>query len=551
MKFGALCIAAALLSFACGGDGDNGNVFQMDLDNGAGSVTLDASKTSGNFIIVPFSSPTNAGISGSANYSLQASGGASNKFAAPYKVAAKISPATKNNVDAATRDRVVRRIVAENERRKRYTQALKNFQQHAQLHGGLPIKAMYKQPPSFANGFGNSINLFSPFDSEQNQTIHGNLLANTADAAIYLDTRDASSLSSGAAAALLQIFAGISKPRVNTLVGSESDINNDGGVIIFVSSEMPSGTLGFFRPLDLLPDGVDPSVKSNEREILYTSLPQTSGGDPLFNATLAHEYFHLVNFATKSLPVFNASNGQNLLIEEVFLNEGQAHCIENLTGWGNGDTYVVAAEFLNNVNDASVAGSVAASLQGDNNSNDSLARRGAAMLLLRYLFEQEGGGNYSSGNPGDISGGGVDFFKKLTQSSQTGVQNIEAAAGISFGELFGNWVAALYIDGTNTTNDPRFNYEAIATDSFTNGFRGFDLRATQPVNGGSSNVTLNGPALEATLTVNGSQQAQKSGSIFLSGPNFLLLQTPAGSSSTLQYQTAANSSPGVTVIALP
>jgi hypothetical protein len=223
--------------------------------------------------------------------------------------------------------------------------------------------------------------------------------------------------------------------------------------------------------------------------------------------------------------------------------------MEDLCGWGGGDTYAVAEEFLTNANKVSVAGSVDTTLQSGG-SDDTLARRGATMLFLRYLFEQKGGANYSTSDAGALSGGGVAFYKALTSSSQTGIPNIEAASGISFAETYGKWVAALYLDGTGLVDDPLYNYQDIVVDSFTNGPRGFDMHGNRVISTGST-VTLNGPTLLSTLTGSSSLTAQTSGSLQLSGSNFVLAKLGSNGKTTFSFQGASSASPGVTFIVLP
>ena len=242
----------------------------------------------------------------------------------------------------------------------------------AHAYGGLNIDAMYKLPPSSFKfeplfDFTSSVTINSPFDEEVNNDISGDLLASDSVAAIYLDTRDGGLVTSGDAVQMLNTFSTITRPRVRAFFGSESDIDANGGVIIFLSSKMPQGVLGFFRPIDLLPDGVDPDTESNETEILYAALPPGGAISPLFNATLAHEFCHLVNFSTKSLPVFNASGGTNILVEELATEEGKCHLTEDIVGFGGGDTFAVAGEFLENIELASTMGSVDSSLQSGRN----------------------------------------------------------------------------------------------------------------------------------------------------------------------------------------
>jgi hypothetical protein len=71
-----------------------------------------------------------------------------------------------------------------------------------------------------------------------------------------------------------------------------------------------------------------------------------------------------------------------------------------------------------------------ASLTLHNDSEDGFSWRGGDWLLMRWLGDQNGSG----------------FYKKLDQSSLTGVANIQAATGQQFPALFANFGLALYTD---------------------------------------------------------------------------------------------------------
>ena len=91
-------------------------------------------------------------------------------------------------------------------------------------------------------------------------------------------------------------------------------------------------------------------------------------------------------------------------------------------------------------------------LHGD--SDDGFAWRGGDWLLMRWLGDQMGAG----------------FYRKLEQSSLTGVANIQAASGQSFPALFANFGLSLFTDslpGFPRTTAPaadRFASRNIAPD---------------------------------------------------------------------------------------
>ncbi len=76
----------------------------------------------------------------------------------------------------------------------------------------------------------------------------------------------------------------------------------------------------------------------------------------------------------------------------------------------------------------------------------SIEEQGASWLFLHWLGAQKGD----------------DFLRRLVQSGRTGVANVEAAAGESFGALFGDFSVAVWADSLpglpRSTVPPRFQF---------------------------------------------------------------------------------------------
>ncbi len=228
--------------------------------------------------------------------------------------------------------------------------------------------------------------------------------------------------------------------------GNESDINGDGKVAILMTEEVNnlpedpgSIILGFFLPNDLLPAYVNPGV-TNGMEIFYTMVPDPAIGGvewkersiASIKSTLAHEFQHMIMFNYRVL-IYGSGYLGNYM-EELWMNEALSHIAEDLNDY-DADNIARSNLFLDN------PGNTKLTFLDD----DDLDNRGAVYLFLRYL--------------GDRFGEAV--FRSLVQSRDTGVENVEAATGTGFLELFADWSAALYLSGRGITSDSRFNYSSI------------------------------------------------------------------------------------------
>ncbi|MDZ7859338.1 MAG: hypothetical protein U5O15_01490 [Candidatus Krumholzibacteriota bacterium] len=230
--------------------------------------------------------------------------------------------------------------------------------------------------------------------------------------------------------------------------GEESDINGDGKVAILMSpviNELTPGgqdwyITGFFLPVDLLPSLVNPRC-TNGMEIFYTVVPDPGGiygyvlpKEEALEAVagvLGHEFLHMIMFNYRILKYGGGASA--LYMEELWLEEGLAHIAEYLN-----EHY---ANNIGRVNEYFADPGNASLVYGD----DTIARRGAAFLFLRYLGDRYG----------DI------IFRELVQSKKSGVENIENVTGERFIDLFADWTAALYLNIRGIECDERFKYSSL------------------------------------------------------------------------------------------
>ncbi len=400
-----------------------------------------------------------------------------------------------------------------------------------------------------------TIQIYSPFGSSENQLITGVLRGTGDNCALYVHDDYNEEVSDGVASSLLKSFDEITQKRNRAIWGTESDINADGGTVIFLSDDLGTGVLGFFRTYDLFPQSVidefvcaedgEPAgcVKVNEMEIIFSQYVHDNFYKELIDATLAHEYFHLINYSLKTISRFTDS-GQ-IYQEDLWLNEGMAHLSEDLTGHGF-DSFKTAGYYLEEISRASIGGDVDSAIQmgfGD----DTLERRGGAMLFLRYLFEQKGGADYSSSDAGNISGPGADFLRELNTSIYSGVNNIEKTYGDSFENLFRTWLATLVLDGTGLSDNPEYNYDPEQDDSFTAQKRGFNLRGSRDLPTGGK-VDLEGPYMSFEWSTEGSGIRDFSSQVYESGADMFLVTVGAGKSLDIKMQGLKNKGLGMTIV---
>jgi hypothetical protein len=273
---------------------------------------------------------------------------------------------------------------------------------------------------------------------------------------------------------VLDQFDKVLFPRVTGLFGRPllqdggqiyaTDRNGDGLVWIVmtpkVSEKMPA--VGFFDRMDFAD-----SASSNKADIMWVDTTQASLS--YIYATVGHELQHLLSYASRVYkPVVNGGQGS---LETLWLDEGLAHLSEGLSGYGGGNVTLLGQEAFPNFESSTL-------FTPDKNTGDgdTAAMRGMAYMYLRYLFEQRGGVSFNS--DGTLSdNGGATFLKSLHTSSQKGADLISATYG-DYKAAFGNWIAAISLDGRKQTTDSRYGYQPMTTDPVTGKEQGLVVRGT-------------------------------------------------------------------------
>ncbi|WP_457637689.1 hypothetical protein [Oceanithermus sp.] len=259
---------------------------------------------------------------------------------------------------------------------------------------------------------------------------------------VYLGERTLAYIESGETEAvhnevveLAQVFDGRIQPRVQTAFGSYADVDGNGKVILLFTRRLNASGLaiGFFYPGDLFPASPD-LPESNEAEILYLGVPEEGNfnfSPASLAATACHELQHLVNFSHVTLPF---ASDPNPPLSPVWLNEGLSHLAEDLCGYNTlGGNLAFVARFLERPWEISLTST------GVDGRGDSIERRGAAYLLLRYALEQAGGVQLTPDN--ELSGGGLAFTRALMSPDALTLDRIAGrATGVEDGaRLLWRW----------------------------------------------------------------------------------------------------------------
>jgi hypothetical protein len=195
---------------------------------------------------------------------------------------------------------------------------------------------------------------------------------------------------------------------------------------------------------------------------------------------LAHEFQHMVHFNERVL--VRGALGQ----EALWLSEGLAQMAEELVAraydaLGDGNSAQLfragavqrARRYLVGPDTVSV---VVTSGQG------SLAERGAGFLNVLYLEDQLGMG----------------MLRDLTQTTRSGVANVELETGRAWPELLADWWAATYLDGPGVESGPLTYPTSICAATWVGSFRSIRSRSAR---GTRARRVRSGPRRSATHPV--------------------------------------------------
>jgi len=360
---------------------------------------------------------------------------------------------------------------------------------------------------------------------------------------IYIDTL---APTNGFSATQLQAFGTLFDqtlyPIDTAAFGPPSDLDQNGRVIMLMSPAVNALTptkdcatqgfvAGFFDEEDLGGGPSDPN--SNRGEIFYSIVPDPTGAsscahtaadvDFAVAGTFMHELQHLISFSQHFLvrggnPEFGwLDEGMSIVAEELGSLYYEQKCPGTACRTNPAQIFPDSSQgFIVNFLFDSYAYGLhpdTASLTLHSDDQGGFAWRGGDWMLVRWLGDQTANAAY----------------KRLEQTSLTGVANIEAAMNQTFPTLFANFGLALYTD--SLPGLPRSTAPA-ANRFVTRNLRQLWARLFT-TSGGSPDIPLAFPIRVASVTADSSTRSMVPGTM-----SFFRIDTPASAATvSLQFAT--------------
>ncbi len=272
-------------------------------------------------------------------------------------------------------------------------------------------------------------------DAKRNIEIEAELIYQTEVAHVWVETGQP--FDQARIERSLDQFSQVAYPALVSTFGAESNPGIDGDARLHVlhTAQMGAGVAGYFYSADKVTRAINPF--SNEKEIFFINLEWLNSlrDYTVYETVLAHEFQHMIHW--------NQDRG-----EDLWLNEGLSEYAQEVARY-DADTGFAAALLANP--DLPLT-----TWSADPGAN--APHYGASYLFVAYLAQRFGD----------------DFLSRLLaeqSNGATGIDHLLAAegAGVTFDELFADWVIA------NWSDDP----DALAGDG-RNGYRRIDLPEARP-----------------------------------------------------------------------
>ncbi len=275
------------------------------------------------------------------------------------------------------------------------------------------------------------------------QAVLGELRAVGERVQVYVDAEDHARVGVDVLRDLVDTFDGRVFPAAATKFGWARDVDDDGRFTVLMScwlTRLAGGRHavdGYVRGADF--DATVAAPFGNRCDMMYLSTALQSG--PHLRTVLAHEYTHAVTLCSKAFSVPSggpAGGGQWLLRphveEEGWLDEALAHLVEDRHGFSRSNLdYRISAFLSQPVRYRLVVEDYYAADLFRSHGN-----RGGTYLFLRWCADRFGSA----------------LVPALIRSDLRGTENLEAATGVSFKELYRQWTVALYLSGLNSATTP-------------------------------------------------------------------------------------------------
>jgi hypothetical protein len=267
--------------------------------------------------------------------------------------------------------------------------------------------------------------------------IQGQLCAVGDRVQVYVDASDLAGVPPETLRDLVATFDGRVFPAAAAAFGPARDVDGDGRFTVLMShwlTRLAGGRHavdGYVRGADF--DAALDAPFGNRCDMMYLSTAIEPGAH--LRTVLAHEYTHAVILTAKAFsgaaagpPATAAGAGaRSHLEEEGWLDEALAHLVEDLHGFSRSNIdYRVSAFLSQPVRYRLVVEDYYAADLFRSHGN-----RGGTYLFLRWCADRFG----------------PALLPALIASDRRGTENLEAATGIPFDELYREWTVALYLSG--------------------------------------------------------------------------------------------------------
>ena len=268
------------------------------------------------------------------------------------------------------------------------------------------------------------------------QAVRGDLRAVGQRVQVYVDAEDHARVGEDVLRDLVDTFDDRVFPTAASKFGWARDVDSDGRFTVLMScwlTRLAGGRHavdGYVRGADF--DATLAPPFGNRCDMMYLSTALEPG--PHLRTVLAHEYTHAVTISVKAFSVAAGGSvgGSGWLLrphleEEGWLDEVLAHLVEDRHGFSRSNLdYRVSAFLSQPVRYRLVVEDYYAADLFRSHGN-----RGGTYLFLRWCADRFG----------------PALLPALIRSELRGTENLEAATGVSFAELYRQWSVALFLSG--------------------------------------------------------------------------------------------------------
>ncbi len=424
------------------GNGERSGIQDVPLINGDGEITINNDHENGKFrsiVAIPYNY---SDFSSSADIKLYLDGGISFNCSLdsnPDRISSKKTPNFKGiRVDPAGKIRILERKMLKEFAAKGIRPGISN-NFHAQA-----------EPPAtdtFLKVYGWDDKY--PFTATQ--------VYSSGNCAIYLDNK--ASISSSY---IKQLGDAFNQFYANEITYFGPVANNIDGTekIYIVLTDLDEGVGGYFWGVNeysnsfLASEGRAEAGCSNEKEILFIATggykSDPSGWFSWAKTTMAHEFQHLINFT-------NRMNFINNIEMETWVNEGLSQVAQDIamTGTTNRHDPELEPLVMDFLNDPGYN-----SLCDWSNFEIDPADYPPAYLFIRYFADRFG----------------ADKLKTIITTDQTAMTSIENLSGLTFHQLFRDWMTAIVLDYLNYGYSNTYTLNNILYQSWNFGDTKFNNR---------------------------------------------------------------------------